>query len=212
MYDKDYFSTTSLKNIAVFERYTKFIDQCGINLKNAQILDIGCGTGTFLSHVESYCKDTFGTDISTFAISKAKLSLRTSEDRLAVSNLELELPPFNQKFDSIFMFDVIEHFYNFTYVRQLILEHLKPDGYLCVTTPNANSLMRFINNLNYSGEHDVTHRMLFTPYTLDFFLRRIGLERVVLATPYSFFFYLNTFTKYIPFGGQIFAIYRKKNE
>jgi len=71
-----------------------------------------------------------------------------------------------------------------------------------ITTPNVNSLQRFImGNKNYTGELDKTHTTLFTSHTIDFFLRRCGLKKVSLSTPYSFYFKNNILTKNIRLGG-----------
>ncbi len=80
-----------------------------------------------------------------------------------------------------------------------------------VTTPNANAIERYINK-NYSGEYDKSHKILFTPYTLDFFLRRIGLKKIMYYTPYTFMFSPNLINNFFTYGGQIFGIYKKKYE
>ena len=90
-----------------------------------------------------------------------------------------------------------------------IKNNLKKNGYFVVTTPNANSISRFLLKNSFSGEFDKTHKILFTPYALDFFLRRIGLKKVTLITPYIFYFKNNFLTKRILLGGQIAGIYKK---
>lgn len=211
MYGSEYFDETSEKNVAVFERYLEFIAQCGIRLEGRRVLDIGCGTGALLSVLHARGIRAYGTDISPYAVARANERFG-GDIKVAVSNLEHELPPFDEKFDAIFMFDVIEHMRCFEVFCKLVELRLAPGGCICITTPNANSLLRFGNHLSFTGELDSTHTMLFTPYTLDFFLRRARLEQKVIATPYAFHFRLNLFTRIVPFGGQIFAIYLRPND
>jgi hypothetical protein len=107
------------------------------------------------------------------------------------------------------MFDIIEHCYNFEFLERIMNENLNIWWYIVITTPNANSILRLSGNSKYSGELDETHRFLFTPYTLDFFLRRCGLIKIELSTPYSFYFKNNILTRNILLGWQIFWIYQK---
>jgi hypothetical protein len=106
-------------------------------------------------------------------------------------------------------FDVIEHLDDFSHLKEAISQNLTDNGHLMITTPNANALGRIKSKRNYTGERDPTHTMLFTPYTLDFWLRRQGLVKVALLTPYSFHFRDSLVSRKLLWGGQIVALYRK---
>lgn len=171
---KDYFNDTSLKNNKIFSEYIKFLRKLNIQFKNKNVLDIGCGAGTFLNLLDKSNKKT-GVDISDHIIETAQKKegeeyfVWTKQENSSLKNFE------GKTFDVITMFDVLEHLYNFEYFEKMINNHLKEGGYLVLTTPNANSLLRFIlGHENYTGEQNSTHKLLFTPYTLDFFLRRCG--------------------------------------
>jgi len=61
----------------------------------------------------------------------------------------------------------------------------------------------------FTREIDTTHKALFTPYTLNFFFRRLGVEQIALFAPFPFYFKNNLITKNILLSSQIFAIYKK---
>lgn len=207
-YEKSYFNDASEKGSGVLNIYKTFLTDEGFDLSGKEICDVGCARGTFFENLvnKNVCS---GYDVSEYAIShcKDKFGSTAHFERL---DLNKEALFSEKKFDIITLFDVIEHLDNFVNLKKIIHNNLKPGGSLVVTTPNANSFMRFIaDHTKYSGELDSTHTMLFTPYTLDFFLRRCGLSKGCLATPYIFYFKNNLLTQRILFGGQIFAIYKK---
>lgn len=205
---KNYFNSATTKNSKVFHKYVGFFNSKGRNLKNQNVCDIGCATGNFISEIwrENNC---FGVDNSDFAIKHCKKKYSEIKEHFALVDLNSDQKlPFKLKFDLITLFDVIEHIDNLANLKEIIAKSIHPGGYLLITTPNANNFLRFINRKWFTGEMDRTHVNLFTPYTLDFFLRKSGYKRVKLFTPYNFCFKDNWFTNNLLFGGQIFALYK----
>jgi 2-polyprenyl-3-methyl-5-hydroxy-6-metoxy-1,4-benzoquinol methylase len=208
-YDEKYFNTVTEKNETVFKIYKNILQKNGIVLKNLVICDIGCARGTFISDLfkDNIC---YGYDISKYSIEKCREKYPEYKDNFKVFNLNSESFDNAIKFDLVTLFDVIEHLDNFSNLRGFIKNNLRKGGYLVITTPNAFSLQRFILGLSrYTGELDTTHVFLFTPYTLDFLLRRSGLKKRVLFTPWVFHNNCDFITKRVLMGGQIFAIYEK---
>lgn len=213
---KEYYNKVTTKESKVFKKYLRFIANAGIKLSGKNICDIGCATGNFIDQVKgsNHC---FGVDYSSYAISFCRKRFKKISNHFSVADLS-KVPklPFKTKFDLITMFDVIEHVGNLSILKDLLTSSIKNNGYLLITTPNSNSLLRFINRKFFTGEMDKTHINLFTPYTLDFFLRKAGFRKVALSTPYVFYFHNNWLTKNLMFGGQIFALYQyqveQKNE
>lgn len=207
-YKKEYFTKSSEKNTSIFDLYKYFLRRENILLDDKKIADFGCARGLFFDGIidNNMCD---GYDISSFAVDfcREKFKEKGSFKLFDLNNDQLDK---NITYDVIALFDVIEHLDNFLNLKIIINNNLKSNEVLVLTTPNANSLLRFLlGNRNNTGELDNTHTMLFTPYTLDFFLRRSGLKKISLSTPYSFYFKNNWLTKLLPFGGQIFAIYKK---
>ncbi|MFA5102770.1 MAG: class I SAM-dependent methyltransferase [Candidatus Thermoplasmatota archaeon] len=195
------------KDRSTFEKYVRVINGHK-RLEHACLLDIGCANGVFIDLVQggSTC---YGIDYDTDAVAAYKQKhLKSSVEECDLNDDDAHFPFENVQFDLITCFDVVEHLSNFNTIKMIIRNHLKNDGLFVVTTPNANALEKKINS-NYSGEYDSSHTMLFTPYTLDFFLRRTGLKKVMLYTPYTFMFFPNLVNRTLMYGGQIFGIYGK---
>jgi len=201
-------SNIAEKEKFVFKKYINFLLE-KISFKDKSVLDIGCGTGNFIKTLAKFKQTTliYGLDYNEIAVKKLK------DNKYKVEKFDLdsgEVMPFNKHFDIITMFDVIEHLNSFVSLDKIIDENLKSGGYLVITTPNSNALQRFINQSRYTGEFDPTHRILYTSYTLDFFLRRRGLVKVFNYTPYIFSFKKNIFNSNLLNGGQIFTLYKKQ--
>ena len=187
--------------------YLNFFKDLGISLNGKSVLELGCGTGRFVPILPTDV-NYVGADISSFAISQCKELYPESSRSFLQLDLENCALPTPNMFDLIIIFDVIEHLRNFSGLNEIVQKNLKEHGYIIITTPNASSPLRYFKKI-FSGEIDSTHTMLFTPYTLDFFLRRLGLEKVSLVTPFAFYFKNNLLTKNFLLGGQIFCVYKK---
>ncbi|MEM7183086.1 MAG: class I SAM-dependent methyltransferase [Spirochaetota bacterium] len=208
-YNEEYFASDSIKDEAFLKKYISLIEESGVILNNKSILDVGCANGE-LVRILSQTNTCYGIDISDIAIQNAKKHNSGMANNLLCHDLGKADFPLNIEFHVITMFDVIEHFHNFSYLQTLINTNLKTGGYLIVTTPNAHSLQRFVvGNEKFVGEKDPTHVLLFTAYTLDFFLRRLGLQKKELFCGFGFYLKNNFLTRTFPLGAQIFAIYEK---
>lgn len=208
-YNQDYFDTSSVKTKDKFKTYLEFLKGIiRVDWHRALICDIGCATGEFLEALEGN-KNYIGVDISEYVIAKCRRKFPQLQNNFFKMDLNKQKLTWPRKFDVITLFDVIEHLDNFTHLRETIECQLKEKGLVVLTTPNANSLLRFLSLRNFTGEIDPTHTILFTPYTLDFFLRRLGLKKINLSTPYVFYFKNDFLTKRVLLGGQIFAVYQK---
>jgi 2-polyprenyl-3-methyl-5-hydroxy-6-metoxy-1,4-benzoquinol methylase len=206
--NQNYYNQATTKEADVFRQYLGFLRRRGINCEGKTICDIGCATGNFIS-VIAETNICYGVDFSKYAIAKCKKRFYMMQNRFAYLDLNTaDKLPFKTKFDLITLFDVVEHINNLGNIKTILLESLKFGGHLVITTPNANNILRFINTRWFSGEMDNTHVNLFTPYTLDYFLRKTGLRKISISTPYNFYFKDNWLSSAVPFGGQIFAIYK----
>lgn len=206
-YSKNYFDFASTKSAEDLNKYLGFLVDAKVNIVGAKICDIGCATGSFISILPKVT-DAYGLDISKFAIDECKQKFPVISNHFLLCNINKAMPDLPVKLDLVTMFDIIEHLDNFGFLKAFLQKYLKIGGHFLITTPNANSLLRF-GGLSHTGEQDSTHTALFTPYTLDFWLRRAGFSRVALFTPYSFHFQNNFFTRKILLGGQICAIYER---
>jgi 2-polyprenyl-3-methyl-5-hydroxy-6-metoxy-1,4-benzoquinol methylase len=155
--------------------------------KGMKVLDIGCAYGLFLKLIEELGAETYGVDISGYAIERAKKETRAT---LYLHDVEKGLPMFpDNMFDLVTMFDVIEHLSSPFYVLREVLRVLKPRGKMIVTSPNLNAVERYVRKLlrreaEWHGYRDVTHLYLFTPASLRFLVERSGFKIVRVETPF----------------------------
>jgi SAM-dependent methyltransferase len=101
-----------------------------------KILDIGCGSGQFLSKMRDQGWQTYGVEVSNDAATLGKTS--AGLDIFAGSLLEANFPSNN--FDYIRSNHSFEHIYNPNETMEEIHRILKPGGKLLIGVPNINSL------------------------------------------------------------------------
>jgi 2-polyprenyl-3-methyl-5-hydroxy-6-metoxy-1,4-benzoquinol methylase len=91
-----------------------------------------------------------------------------------------------EAFDIVFMKDVIEHIEDDRGFLSVVTKHLKPNGYMVVTTPNSFSLGHcldvlyhrwYLGNKAYVGGADPTHVRLYSTFRLRRLMAECGLRR-----------------------------------
>jgi 2-polyprenyl-3-methyl-5-hydroxy-6-metoxy-1,4-benzoquinol methylase len=97
---------------------------------NASILDIGSGTGLIAKSMQSSGYDVSVADIHEKALQKA-CDLGVKQCYL----MDIYEPPFENKFDVITLFDVIEHLDNDDKALHNVFRMIKPGGKLILTVP-----------------------------------------------------------------------------
>ncbi len=170
--------------------------------RKGRILEIGCGTGRFLSQIEEDY-ETYGIDISEYAIKEAKK--RTRFSRLFVKDVADF--NFHFKFDGIVAVNIIEHLKDPLAVLSNIKENLQKKGFLFIHLPTASNLLsRFFLNLFYK---DDTHLFIPTVSEIGSLLEGIGFSLIhersgsFLFLPLSHRLILNSLPVY-------FGIYQKR--
>lgn len=103
-----------------------------------KFLELGCAYGFLLKMAANYF-ETYGTDISSFAIEKAKKYSPSS--KLVVADVETELDKcFDRTFDVIVAHDVLEHLKNPREVISKCYSLLNEDGYFYIRVPNTSHI------------------------------------------------------------------------
>ena len=146
-------------------------------LNTGKLLDIGSGSGHFLSGMKNAGWDTLGIEINDKArsLSAAKFGLEIIKPEM-ISSLEQE------SFDCITLWHVLEHFQDpFSYIRE-IRRLLKPGGICIAAMPNCQSYDA-IHYGPYWAAYDVPrHLWHFNRDTFERFSLKAGLKIIELRT------------------------------
>lgn len=120
-----------------------------INLHNKMVLDVGCGTGKYISQLFRYCNpNIIGIDGPTRVAHKA--IQRGYKKVIKVNDLSVDRLPFKKDyFDCVICKDVMEHLYNPLFVLSEINRVLHINGIFLFHVPNHFPLigrLRFLFN------------------------------------------------------------------
>lgn len=101
-------------------------------IKNARILEIGCGTGNVLQALEKNFPDDRIIGMDLF---QEGLQLARQRVNCPLIQADLAHPPIDMDFDLVGMFDVLEHIKDDRAVLKQIFQLVKPGGFLLLTVP-----------------------------------------------------------------------------
>lgn len=138
-------------------------------LTNKNILDFGCGNGGFLELVNKISNKSAGVELD-----------KKSRDYLNNKNIRTvkDISQFDEKFDIITMFHVIEHLDDPLFFLNNIKPYLKEKGELIIETPNANDVLLSLYNSNEFADFTYwsLHLILYTSETLIGLLKKAGFD------------------------------------
>jgi SAM-dependent methyltransferase len=104
--------------------------------KKYKFADLGCGEGVFANSIAKRFENSeiYGCDYCLELLKKAqKLSKKI---QTVECNLEEGIPFESNKFDFIYLSEILEHMYNPDFLLEEIHRVLKETGYLLLSTPN----------------------------------------------------------------------------
>ena len=179
----------------------KRIDDIIPFLKNP-VLDVGCYIGNEVRFFSNLNFKVSGVDVNENALIKAR---KKSPD-LHFYQLNFENTPSKEKYNSIYLFDVIEHIFDYKNMLKNIVKSLNKNGNLIITTPNMLSLKNRLEILVGKSRpfNTFPHIRFFTPQTIRKELESQGLDVV----------FLKTYSKYpLPqgLGGSMTVVGKKRN-
>ena len=145
------------------EKFTK--------LSTGKVLDIGAGTGAFLSTMDKAGWNVTGIEPDEIARENAKklygLSLQTPQELF-------NLPP--QSFDAITMWHVLEHVHELHEYMDQLKKILKPTGCLFVAVPNYTCYDEKVYKEFWAAYDVPRHLYHFSPRSITQLLLQHGLQ------------------------------------
>jgi 2-polyprenyl-3-methyl-5-hydroxy-6-metoxy-1,4-benzoquinol methylase len=136
-----------------------------------RLLDIGCGDGSFAMHMKSHGWEVSATEIDPDTVDRM---CRKGVD--AKLSGDAESDGFDQKFDAITCWHVMEHLEHPRQVTEWVKTQLAEDGVFQATVPNARSLQAKIFGRHWVHLDVPRHRQHYSPATLRSMLQHAGFE------------------------------------
>ncbi len=164
-------------------------------LENKSVLDFGCGAGGFLLRARDITSKACGIEV------ESRLAAHFSERGLDVRR---ELSDFEETFDVITLFHVLEHFQDPSQLLKQLAEKLKPGGQIVVEVPNSrDALLTLYQSEAFSRfTYWSCHLFLFNASTLKDLADKSGLkvDYVQHVQRYSLANHLHWLSKGLPGG------------
>lgn len=163
--------------------------------KKGRLLDIGCATGFLLDEARKEGWEVYGVELSKWAVSfaKEKFGINTIFNGI----LKKANYPDNY-FDAVVMKDAIEHLTDPRGTLTEIRRILKPDGMLCINTPDIDNFASRVLKARWWGIKQ-SHLYYFTRKTLHKMLSITGFTPVKIKScsrTFSIHYWLSRFRGY----------------
>lgn len=148
------------------------------------VLDLGCGSGSFLSTLKGPSWRLYGIEMSEGA---AKIARSRCGAEVFVGDI-LDAPFAPGSFDAITGFNVFEHVYEPKEVLARVAKWLKPGGVFYTMMPNIDSAGAHIFRSYWYALELPRHLFHFSPATLKMLARAAGLQEVSVTTHRELYF------------------------
>lgn len=159
------------------KRYHQLLERFESGKSIGNMIDVGCGSGYFLEAAKQKGWQVFGTEFTDAAVSICRgKGINMSQGPLDARNYQPE------SFDVVTSFEVLEHINNPLEEAKQFHALLRRGGMVYVTTPNFNSLSRFILKSKWNVLTYPEHLSYFTPATLKNLFSDCGFRLVRMET------------------------------
>jgi 2-polyprenyl-3-methyl-5-hydroxy-6-metoxy-1,4-benzoquinol methylase len=128
-----WFEIASMDHFWVRRRFEVLQSLCGNLISSAkEMAEIGCGHGLLQREIEiAYGREVTGFDLNEYAL-KRNVSRKS---RVCCYDIFQKDEALKEKFDVIFLFDVLEHISDEDTFLKALLFHLAPEGKLIINVP-----------------------------------------------------------------------------
>ncbi len=172
----------------------------------AHILDIGAGSGLFVREARGRGYVTAGLEPSSFLADQAQ------KEGLPVINGTFPADCPDERYDAVFLTDVIEHIAAPLTMLSAIPNVLKPNGHVFVTTPDVSSLAARVLGDRW-WHYRIAHIGYYNKKTLKMIMGRAGMEPVAWKSAKWYFttrYIAERLSTYMPFIAPITKIASEK--
>lgn len=153
--------------------YHTLLDEFEKYRKTNKLIDVGCGAGYFLEEAKKRGWDVYGTEYSEKAVEVcSKKDINIKKGKLNASEFS------GVEFDIVTSFEVLEHINNPNEEIEEFKKLLRKGGLFYCTTPNFNSIMRYVLKEKYNVITYPEHLSYYTKKTLSRLLINNGFKRV----------------------------------
>ncbi len=154
-----------------------------------RLLDVGCGGGTFTTHLGAGFEEVHGIDVQEEGLEKFRAAV-AGDPKYIISNMSASAMDYpDSHFDTIVTIETLEHVPDLQTASAEIYRTLKPGGDLLITVPNR--WFPFENHGMRLGTKEWHGRVPLLTY-LPWLHRRISLARVFTVA--------NLDTLFVPHG------------
>lgn len=158
-------------------RYHEILDTFEKYRKTNNLIDVGCGIGLFAEVAIKRGWNVYGTEYTDEAIAiNENKGIKMKQGKLNPLNYE---PNF---FDIITSFEVIEHINNPIEEINNFHNILREGGLVYITTPNFNSLSRYILGNKWTVISYPEHLSYYTAKTLHKLMKKINFKKSNVQT------------------------------
>jgi 2-polyprenyl-3-methyl-5-hydroxy-6-metoxy-1,4-benzoquinol methylase len=158
----------------VIADHVRFLDYCA--RKNGEgekrLLDIGCGSGSFLNSARSHSFIPHGMDMSAKAVEIVQKQYGIAAKQGGIGQNVWE----GNRFNFVTMFHVLEHLPDPRLALKFAAGLLEPGGTLILQVPNISSLQARFFGKRWYGLDVPRHVINFSPKALGILLQEMGFE------------------------------------
>jgi len=156
--------------------------QAAVGNKCHALLEVGCGDGSFLKFLDQKMPAECVLTGIDFLVPQSDSS---RPSRLTFTQGEFETAAFLVRYDTVVMFNVLEHLADPLASLRKISEHLQPGGVLLGEVPNWNSPWRKMFPRHWQGLQIPRHQTEFDPVSLRKMLSSAGYDVVFIRPLYD---------------------------
>jgi 2-polyprenyl-3-methyl-5-hydroxy-6-metoxy-1,4-benzoquinol methylase len=159
-----------------------------IDLKNKNLLNIGCGEGDYDPHLAQYVREIHSVDVNQDDLDFAQISNASFKNISYRKASALDLPFQDESFDVIISVDTLEHVGQPALMIEEISRLVRPDGMVCLTFPSYDFPITY-DPINYfrqkrklssiaAGAYAFNHEVLPKEWEVNEWLTKAGLKLV----------------------------------